>query len=115
MNDLYFPIFCKVYNVREKDRQAALAQTRDGDHLQIVLTREGALVYSIPLNRVLGQLRYELFRALLEERKDAPCLDAIVDRRTGGENGKYFGCNIRIYSTANMLRGTKDFSHLHGE
>ena len=34
---------------------------------------------------------------------------------TGGEDGKLFGCNIRIYPTANMLRGAKAFLHLRGE
>lgn len=115
MHKLTFPIFCKLYNVRDKERQVALSQSREGDHLQVVLTKQGAFVYSIPLNCVLGNLRDELFQKLQITRKDAPCLDAVIEARTGGTDGKYFGCNIRIYPTANMLRGVKGFSHLYGE
>ncbi len=115
MNKLCFPIFCKLYNVSDKERQSALSQSREGDHLQVVLTDERALVYSIPLNRILGDLREDLYEKLRRTRKNEPCLDAIIDKRTGGAQGKYFGCNIRVYPTANMMRGLKDFTHLHGE
>ena len=115
MDKLRFPIFCKLYKVSSKARQATLSQTRDGDHLQIVVTDAEVLVYSIPLNRILGGLREDLADKLRVFCKNKPCLDGIVDKRTGGNEGKLFGCNIRMYPTANMLRGTKAFLHLHGE
>ena len=106
-NKIEFPVFCKIYGVSDPDFQGALAQTVAGDHLQIVATNSAVFVYNIPIHRVLGRLQEELARKLQARFGESFCLDAIVENRTGG-NGVLFGCNIRIFETANMMKSARN-------
>ncbi len=106
-NEIRFPVFCKIYGVSDPDFQGALAQTAADDHLQIVATDEAVFVYNIPIHRLLGRVSDELARKLKARFGKDLCLDAIVEKRTGG-NGGLFGCNIRIFETSNMMKSARD-------
>lgn len=115
---LTFPIRTKINGVSSVDRQGALAQSVDGDDLQIVHTPlkkypHNTYVYSVTLNRVLGYLDKELSQKLQYVFKDGFCLDGEIQKRLGGPpEYDYYGCNIFIYSTKDLLNDVEDFSHL---
>ena len=107
---LFFPLFCKVHGVKNADFQGALAQTRAGDRLQYVHVPvekypHNVYVYSVTLNRVLGYLDKDLSKRLIKLFKKGFCRDAVAENRTGGGEYKYFGCNIRLLETADMMEG----------
>ena len=117
---LEFPVYDKIHGVKSSDRQGALAQSSEGDELQIVHVPlknfpHNAYVYSIPLNRVLGYLERETAEKLLYVFKENYCLDGEIVKITGGEPYTYFGCKIFIFPTTDLLADTEDFSHLYGE
>lgn len=115
---LVFPISTKINGVTSTDRQGALAQSSKGDELQIVHTPlkkypHNAYVYSISLNRVLGYIDKELAQKLQYVFGDNFCLDGELTARLGGPPAyDYFGCNICIYETKNLMKDVDDFSHL---
>ena len=116
---LTFPIRTKINGVASPDRQGALAQSMQGDDLQIVHTPlkkypHNTYVYSISLNRVLGYLDKELSKKLLYVFKNGFCLDGEIRKRLGGApEYDYFGCDIYIYETKDLLSDVNDFSHLY--
>lgn len=116
--DLHFPVYCKIHGVKRTDRQGALAQCRAKDRLQIVHATvhgndEVAYVYSVELNRILGYISDDLTKKLIYVFGKNFCLDATIENITGGPpNYQYFGCNIRILSTASMMNDIENFSHL---
>ena len=116
---LAFPIRTKINGVASPDRQGALAQSMQGDDLQIVhtpLTKypHNTYVYSISLNRVLGYLEKDLSKKLLYVFKHGFCLDGEIRKRLGGPpEYDYFGCDIYIYETKDLLNDVDDFSHLY--
>ena len=117
---LTIPIVCKLNGVTSSDRQGALAQSAQGDALQIVHTPlkkypHNAYVYSISLNRVLGYLDKDLSQKLQYVFGEGFCLDGEIRKMLGGApEYKYFGCSIYIYDTKELMRDVDDFSHLHG-
>ena len=116
--ELSFPLYCKIHGVKNADSQGALAQTRAGDRLQYVHVPVenypyNVYVYSVALNRVLGYLDKALSKRLVKLFKKGFCRDAVVENRTGGGTHTYFGCNIRLLETADMMEGS-DFSALRG-
>ena len=117
---LRFPIFCKLHGVRSPDHQGAIAQSRVGDHLQIVHTPSdvrlfSVCVYSIPLNRVLGYIEDELEEKLVYAFGHGFCRYGEIEKITGGAPYKYRGCNIRLMETQYFMEEQEDFSHLRGE
>lgn len=118
--NLRFPIFCKIHGVKSADYQGAIAQSRVGDHLQIVHAPSDirpfcTYVYSIPLNRVMGYLEEALSEKLVYAFGRGFCRDCEVEQITGGPPYKYYGCNIRLMDSQEFLEDMEDFSHLHGE
>ena len=115
---LEFPILSKVNGVGSGDRQGALAQSAQGDGLQIVHTPlkkypHNTYVYSISLNRVLGYLDKELSQKLQYVFGDGFCLDGELCERLGGPpQYDYFGCNICIFDTKTLMKDVDDFAHL---
>ena len=117
---LRFPLFCKIHGVKAPDRQGALAQSREGDLLQLVhapldLYPNQVYVYSIPLNRVIGYLEEELSEKLVFAFGHGFCRDGEVEQILGGPPYKYFGCKIRIMETQEYMQEYNDFSTLYGE
>ena len=117
---LTFPLFCKIHGVTSPDRQGALAQSGPGDELQLVhvpLKKYpfNVYVYNISINRVLGYLDSRLAEKLVYLFKRGFCRDGEIEQITGGEDGKCFGCNIRINESMTFLKDTQNFSHLYGE
>ena len=105
---LTFPIFCKLHAVTSLSHQGAIAQSREGDELQIVHTPvEGfplrVSVYSISLNRTLGFLEDSLSEKLITLFGEGFCRDGEVEKITGGPPLAYFGCNIRILHTKEFI------------
>lgn len=117
---LTFPLYCKAHGVKSADRQGAVAQSRANDPLQLVHSPvEGypfnVYVYSITLNRILGYLDPILSEKLVYLFKKDFCIDGQIENITGGPpEYKYFGCNLRIYETAELMKKCGDLSHLHG-
>ena len=115
---LSFPVFCKLHAVTSLSHQGAIAQSREGDDLQIVHTpTDGFLtrvsVYSISLNRTLGFLEDSLSEKLIFLFGHGFCRDGEIEKITGGPPHPYFGCNIRILDTKEFLNEYEDFSHLY--
>ena len=116
---LQFPIFCKVHAVKSADHQGALAQSRAGDGLQLVHVPTeaypfGVCVYSIPLNRLLGFLDAKLSEKLVYAFGEGFCRDGEIEEITGGPPYKYYGCNLRVLDTQELLNG-EDLQHLHSD
>ncbi len=118
---LTFPLSCKIHGVKSPDRQGALAQSRQGDRLQLVHRAEenhpfNVYVYSVELNRILGYLDAVLAEKLVYVFGKGLCLDGKIEKRTGGApEYKYIGCNIKIFETTNMMNDCNDFTHLYSE
>ena len=117
---LEFPLFCKVKGVKNPAYQGAIAQSENGDQLQLVHVPSEeypfeVFVYSVTLNRVLGYLESELSQKLLKLWGENFCRDGIVYRIVGGGKLKYYGCQILIFETMEMMSHVEDFSHLRGE
>ena len=116
---LRFPVATKLRGVSAQDLQGALIQSQPLDELQIVHCPSaefpfGVAVYSIPLNRLLGYLDEELSKKLVYAFGKGFCRDGEIIKRTGGKNGEYYGCNIRIFESMEFMNEYEDFSHLHG-
>lgn len=115
---LTFPIVSKINGVTSADRQGALAQSAQGDDLQIVHTPlkkypHNTYIYSISLNRVLGYLDKELSKKLQYVFGDGFCLDGEIREMLGGSpEYDYFGCSIYVYDTKELMKNVDDFSHL---
>ena len=106
--DLRFPVCCKAHGVSFADRQGALAQSRSGDELQLVQVPlenypQNVYIYSIELNRILGYLEKNLSDRLTSVFGTGFCLDGQISEITGGPPYPYFGCNIRIFETMEMM------------
>lgn len=101
-----FPLEDRLFLSSAPDRQGALAQSRAGDQLQIAHVKSdgtyAAVVYSIPLNRVLGVLGRQLTQDLLRLFKSGYCLDGEIVSLFRDENGKLH-CDIRIFDSASMM------------
>lgn len=116
---LHFPVPCKLRGVSATELQGALIQSEPLDELQIVHCPSvkfpfGVAVYSIPLNRLLGYIDELLAEKLVYAFGEGFCLDGEIAKRTGGNDGEYYGCNIRIFESMEMMKDCEDFSHLHG-
>lgn len=116
---LQFPVFCKVHAVKSADHQGALAQSRAGDGLQLVHVPTeaypfGVCVYSIPLNRLLGFLDTNLSQKLVCAFGEGFCRDGEIEEITGGPPYKYYGCNLRVLDTQELL-DDENLQHLHGD
>ncbi|MFQ7078910.1 MAG: hypothetical protein ACLRL0_07990 [Christensenellaceae bacterium] len=106
--DLRVPVCCKAHGVSFADRQGALAQSRSGDELQLVQVPvenypHNVYIYSIELNRILGYLEKNLSDRLTSVFGKGFCLDGQISEITGGPPYPYFGCNIRIFETMEMM------------
>ena len=117
---LHFPLFCKAHAVKSPERQGALAQSRDGDNLQLVHTPTEEYpfcitIYSIPLNRILGYLGVELSEKLVHAFGEGFCCDGEIENVTGGPPYKYYGCNLRIMDTQELFEDIEDILALYGE
>lgn len=113
-----FPILTKLHGVKSPDRQGALAQSAEGDGLQLVHVPlpeypHNVYAYSIPLNRILGYLDKPLAESLLEYFGNGFCLDGETVHITGGAPYAYFGCEILVFPSKSFLSDCKDFSHLY--
>ena len=116
-----FPVYCKIHGVKRRDAQGALAQSREGDKLQLVHIPikdypYNVYVYSVPLNRVLGYLESKLSQKLVNVFGEGFCRDGEITTLTGGMRMgyQYMGCNICILKTMRYMQNCEDFSHLYG-
>ena len=106
--------------VRFADRQGALAQSRNGDLLQVVHTPlkklpHNVYVYHVSLNRILGYIEQPLAKKLVKLFGKNFCRDGKIVNRTGGPPYPYYGCVIDVYDSMEYLQSQTDFTHLHGE
>ena len=88
--------------------QGALAQSHEGDKLQIVHTPleqhpHNAYVYSIELNRILGYLPKDFACDLLYVFGDGYCLDAELLEVYSGKEQPFFA-RVKIYATAKFMK-----------
>lgn len=101
-----FPLEDRLFCCSDADRQGALAQSRAGDCLQIVHIRVNdkfaAIVYNIPLNRIIGCTGKQLTQDLLRIFKNGFCLDGEIAGISKDGNGK-LQCAIRIFNSAAMM------------
>lgn len=101
-----FPLEDKLFCCRSADRQGALTQSRAGDCLQIVHVKHNdrftAVVYSIPLNRIVGCVGKQLTQDLLRVFKSGFCLDGEIAAIHKDENGNSH-CVIRVFNSAAMM------------
>lgn len=107
--ELSMPLLTHLFGISNPDAQGALAQSRNGDALQIVHVPTerfpyNVYVYSIELNRVLGYLTHILSKSLCEIFGKGFCLDGRVDELYGGEDGEEFGAQIVIFKTTSLMR-----------
>lgn len=121
VQDVSFPLYCKIHGVKRSEYQGALAQCQDKDELQLVHSPTknypyNVYVYSVPLNRVLGYLQAELSKKLVKVFGKGFCRDGFIANLTGGKRAgyKYIGCNICILETMTHMQYCEDFSHLYG-
>ena len=118
---LYFPIYCKIHGVSTADRQGALAQSRAGDRLQAVHIPlpdkpHNVYVYSIGLNRVLGNLQESFSKKLVKAFGPGFCRDAVIENITGGAPMyELNGCNICIFNSMEYMQGETDYRALRGD
>ena len=117
---MHFPVRCNLHGVSAQELQGALAQSEALDELQIVhcptpQTPLRVLAYSVPLNRILGYLHEELSEKLIYALGEGFCRDGEIASRTGGKDGEYYGCNIRIFESMEFMSEYEDFQHLYGE
>jgi hypothetical protein len=117
---LRFPLFCRVKGVKKSAHQGALAQSASGDRLQLVHVPSEeypfqVFVYSVTLNRVLGYLERELSKKLVRLFKKNFCRDGVIYRVVGGGNYQYFGCQILIFESMDMMSHVEEFSSLRSE
>jgi len=117
---LRFPIFCKLHGIKSPDHQGAIAQSRVGDHLQIVHVPSdnrpyNVCAYSVSLNRILGYIEEELAVKLVCVFGNGFCRDGEIEQITGGEPYKYRGCNVRLMDTQYFMEDCDDFSHLYSK
>ncbi len=116
---LQFPLYCKAHGVKHEDRQGAIAQSRAGDQLQLVHVPlpdypHNVYVYNIAVNRVIGYLDEALAIKLVYLFGKGFCRDGMIEAVTGGEPYKYFGCNLKIFNSAEFFKEEKDFAFLRG-
>lgn len=103
-----FPVEDEVFRCFSADFQGALAQSLANDRLQIVHVRLApdrfaAFVYSISLNRLLGEIGKQLTQDLLKFFGKGFCLDGEIVKLYKDEQGK-FRCVARIFATTEMMR-----------
>jgi hypothetical protein len=107
--DLRLPAYSKIRGVTFSDRQGALAQSRKGDRLQLVHVPDNGFpynvyVYSIELHRLLGYIDQPLAEKLVLVFGEGFCRDGEIVEVTGGPpQFPYFGCNIVIFKTMDMM------------
>lgn len=114
---LQFPIFTRAHGVKNPDYQGALAQSADGDELQVVHLPlpdypHNTYLYSIPLNRIIGYVEKEIAEKLVFAFGEGFCLDGEIYDLVGGYPYKYWGCRIFIYDDKTMMEN-QEFAHLH--
>ncbi|MBQ8429399.1 MAG: hypothetical protein IJX30_04825 [Clostridia bacterium] len=114
---LSFPVRDKIHGVKFGDYQGALAQSANGDELQLVHVPlpdypHNTYVYSISLNRILGYLEKELAEKLVYIFGEGFCLDGEIDEIIGGPPLKYRGAYILVHDDNVMLEGC-ELTHLH--
>ena len=117
---LRFPISCKIRGVKPSYRQSLLAQSRNGDKLQLVHVPtekfpHQVCVYSVTLNCLLGYIEKELAENLIFVFGKGFCRDGVIQKITGGAPLKYFGCNIQILDSKEFMKDCENFASLHGE
>lgn len=118
--ELSMPCAAHLFGVSNPDSQGALAQSRNGDALQIVHVPterfpHNVYAYSIELNRILGYLDRLLAKSLCEVFGKGFCLDARVDELYGGNDGEEFGAQIVIFKTTSLMRPyLNDLPYLRG-
>ena len=103
-SDTRFPIL----TTPAKSDSGALVKSRDADQLQLVhapneLGKYEGYIYSIPLGEIIGILHGELTKDLVGLFGKGFCLDGEIVSVT--RKGKYYGCTLLIYDTADFLKG----------
>lgn len=116
---LSFPLYCKAHGVKSSDYQGAIVQSRANDPLQLVHIPKdhypyNVYVYNVSLNRVLGYLDNTLSKRLVQLFGKGFVRDGLIEEITGGKKRGYlyYGCNLRILESQEILRDHADFSHL---
>ena len=103
------PCQTRVFGSSNLNAQGALAQSREGDLLQVVHTPTerhayNVYVYSIELNRVLGYLDKDLAKSLVSIFGNGFCLDAQIDEIIGSDaKTDPFVADIVIFKTTTFM------------
>ena len=105
---LSFPIEDDLFRCFSFDSQGALAQSAPGDELQIVHIkleekRFASYVYSIRLNRLLGEIGKQLTQDLLKIFGKGFCLDGEI-AEISKDDGEKFRCVVRVFDTSDMMK-----------
>lgn len=105
---LSFPVEDDLFRCFSFDAQGALAQSLVSDELQIVHVRLGnkrfaAYVYSIRLNRLLGEIGKQLTQDLLKIFGKGFCLDGEI-AEISKDDGEKFRCSVRVFDTSSMMK-----------
>lgn len=105
---LSFPVEDDLFRCFTSDFQGALAQSLEKDELQIVHVRLApdrfaAFVYSIRLNRLLGEIGRQLTQDLLKIFGKGFCLDGEIAAISKDDSEK-FRCSVRVFDTAEKMR-----------
>lgn len=112
-----FPVRAKIHGVKNCVHQGALAQSENGDRLQLVQVPleeypYNVYVYSITLNRILGYLDKPLAEKLIYIFGKGFCLDGTINEIIGGPPLKYRGAIIDIFDD-NVFMNDADVSALY--
>lgn len=112
-----FPVRAKIHGVKNCAHQGALAQSENGDKLQLVQVPldeypHNVYVYSITLNRILGYLDKPLAEKLIYIFGKGFCLDGTIREIIGGPPLKYRGAVVDIFDD-NVFMKNADVSALH--
>lgn len=108
LSGLEFPVQDTLFSCKIADFQGALAQSREGDCLQIVhvsLDRKtfAAYVYNISINRIIGKIGKQLTQDLLRIFKTGFCLDGELVEISKDSDG-YFCAEVKIFSKTTYMR-----------
>ena len=110
-----FPFPCRLKNDVSVEFCGARHQSREGDELQIVHLHSpeaplAVFVYSVPLNRVLGQLTKHASQTLIKAFGKGFCVDGELHARI--QDGEDFRIELLVFNRQSLMNNA-DFSSLH--
>lgn len=110
-----FPYACRLRDDKNFTFRSARFESQEGDELQIVHLQNPELphsvfVYSVPLNRVLGQLTERSAKTLISLFGKGFCVDGELHARM--RLGEDFRIELLVFDRQSLMKNA-DFSSLH--